>query len=100
MKFHLLRDKNPFSIRCKVPGFGVFSGLFFPRIRTEYRDLLSKYPLSVRIRKNIDKTEKKPNSDTFHAVQYITVVSISLTITLIKIKTCFYHQPKLFPIYE
>ena len=36
-----------------------FSGLFFSRIRTEYEDLQSKSPFSVRIRENTEQKNSK-----------------------------------------
>ena len=35
--------------------FGVFSGPFCPVIRTEYGDLRSKFPYSVRMQENADQ---------------------------------------------
>ena len=56
-------------MRKKCPYSEYFWSLF-SFIRTEYGDLHSRSPYSVRMRKNKDQ-QKTPNSDTFHAVKLL-----------------------------
>ena len=58
---------NPSALRKKCP-YLEFYWPVFPSIWTEYRDLQSKHPYSVRMQENTD--QKTQNSDTFHAVQF------------------------------
>ena len=47
--------------------YGDFLWSIFSHIRTEYGDLLVKFPFSLRMRKNRDQ-KKAPYLDNFHAV--------------------------------
>ena len=54
------------SIYVKIVHIRGFSGPHFFRFRTEYGNLLCKFPYSVRMRENTD--QKTPITDTFQAV--------------------------------
>ena len=58
------------SLREKCPNTEFFWSLF-SRIRTEYGEIRSISPYSVRIRENEDQ-KKTPYSETFHAVNVRT----------------------------
>ena len=50
---HLLGRKT--TTVWKLSKYGVFSSPYFSYIRTEYGDLRSKFPYSVRIQENTDQ---------------------------------------------
>ena len=62
----VLQENVRLTLREKCPNTEFFSGPYF-LIRTEYGDLRSKFPYSVRIQENTDQ-KKTPYLDTFHAV--------------------------------
>ena len=64
------------SLHKKRPYSELFRPVF-SRIWVEYRDLLCKSLFSVRMRENtdIDKDQKKENTDTFYAVNYLKIFS-------------------------